>query len=250
MISFIIPIYNTKVELLKRCFTSILKLKNLEYEVLLIDDGSEKFVEEFCKDFIKDYSNFYFFRKENEGVSQARNLGIRLAKGEYIFFIDSDDTIVAENLDNLKLKKDIDLILFDFELIEKEKKVEIKVLDRINKKNINLQDIVSEFLINSNLNTPWAKIYRKQFLLKNNIIFNREIVIGEDLNFNLDYLMCNPKISYEKKVVYNYYREEISRKNRLLKYKEKLIENHSFLEKKKLNILNKLDLEFKEKNFL
>lgn len=249
MISFIIPIYNTKVELLKRCFTSILKLKNLEYEVLLIDDGSEKFVEEFCKDFIKDYSNFYFFRKENEGVSQARNLGIRLAKGEYIFFIDSDDTIVAENLDNLKLKKDIDLILFDFELIEKEKKVEIKVLDRINKKNINLQDIVSEFLINSNLNTPWAKIYRKQFLLKNNIIFNREIVIGEDLNFNLDYLMCNPKISYEKKVVYNYYREEISRKNRLLKYKEKLIENHSFLEKKKLNILNKLDLEFKEKKF-
>ena len=122
MISFIIPIYNTKLELLKRCFSSILELKHLKYEVLLIDDGSEKFIEEFCKDFIKDYSNFYFFRKENEGVSRARNLGIKLAKGNYVFFIDSDDTIVAESLDSLKLEKDTDLVLFDFELIEKEKK--------------------------------------------------------------------------------------------------------------------------------
>ncbi|MFR4903728.1 MAG: glycosyltransferase family 2 protein [Fusobacterium sp.] len=249
MISFIIPIYNTKLELLKRCFSSILELKHLKYEVLLIDDGSEKFIEEFCKDFIKDYSNFYFFRKENEGVSRARNLGIKLAKGNYVFFIDSDDTIVAESLDSLKLEKDTDLVLFDFELIEKEKKKEIKVLDIINKKNFNLKDIVLEFLINSDLNAPWAKIYHRQFLLKNHIIFNKEIVTGEDLNFNLDCLMCNPKIIYEKKVVYNYYREEISSRNRLLKYKERLIGNYNYLEKKKLKILSKLDLDFQEKIF-
>lgn len=249
MISFIIPIYNTKLELLERCFNSISELKKIKYEVLLIDDGSETYIEEFCNKYIKNFSNFYYFKKNNEGVSRARNLGIEMAKGDYIFFVDSDDTIIAENLDNLKLEKDIDLVLFDFELIEKEKKIEIKVLDRINKKKFNLKDIVLEFLINSDLNAPWAKIYHRQFLLENHIIFNKEIVTGEDLNFNLDCLMCNPKIIYEKKVVYNYYREEISSKNRLLKYKERLIENYNFLEKKKLNILNKLDLEFKEKNF-
>lgn len=249
MISFIIPIYNTKLELLKRCFTSILELKHLKYEVLLIDDGSEKFIKEFCEEFIKNYPDFYFFRKENEGVSQARNLGIKLAKGEYIFFIDSDDTIVAKNLDRLELKKDIDLVLFDFQLVEKEKQLRIKSLDNIDKKKLNSKTIVLEFLINSNLNAPWAKIYSRKFLLKNSIFFDKNIVTGEDLNFNLDCLMCNPKIIYEKKIVYNYYREEISSKNRLLKYKEKLVENYSFLKIKKINILNKLDLKFQEKIF-
>lgn len=248
MISFIIPIYNTKLELLKRCFTSILELKHLKYEVLLIDDGSEKFIREFCEKFIKNYPDFYFFRKENEGVSQARNLGIKLAKGEYIFFIDSDDTIVAKNLDDLKLEKDIDLFLFDYELIEKKIKLEVQILKN-DEGNINLKEFILNSLVDDKFNTPCAKLYSKKILIKNKLFFNNKLVTGEDLNFNLDFLMNNPKIIYKKKIVYSYHREEISSKNRLLKYKEKLIENYNFLEMKKLNILDKLDLKFQEKNF-
>ncbi|MFR8989575.1 MAG: glycosyltransferase family 2 protein [Fusobacterium sp.] len=243
MISFIIPIYNTKIELLERCFNSILKLTNLEYEVLLIDDGSKSFVEEFCKKFIKNYSNFIFFKKENEGVSQARNLGIKLAKGDFIFFIDSDDTIVAKNLENLKIKKKVDLVLFDFKLIEKNKKLDIQVLkDSENSIELNPQKVLLGALVNRNLNSSWAKLYSRDFLLKNNIFFNSQLVTGEDLNFNLNFLNYNPVVIYKKIIVYNYYREEESSKNRLLKYKEKQIENCNYLEKTKLEILKQMNL--------
>lgn len=92
LISVIVPIYNSSSTLLKT-LTSIKDQSYKNLEVLLIDDGSLDETPIICKNIQKIDKRFQYIRKENGGVSSARNLGLNLSKGSYISFIDADDTI-------------------------------------------------------------------------------------------------------------------------------------------------------------
>ncbi|MCC4346850.1 glycosyltransferase family 2 protein [Limosilactobacillus reuteri] len=91
-VSIIVPIYNVQ-NWLQRCLNSILKQSFIDFEVLLIDDGSSDGSDIICKRFVKIDQRFKYFRKENGGLSDARNYGIENASGSYLIFIDSDDYI-------------------------------------------------------------------------------------------------------------------------------------------------------------
>ena len=115
-ISFIIPYYNLPVMMLRECLDSILSLplQPGECEIIIVDDGSEYSVEAELQIYA---DRIQYIRKENEGVSMARNLGLQMAKGEYIQFVDADDKLINKHyIHCVKLlrEKNADMLLFDF----------------------------------------------------------------------------------------------------------------------------------------
>ena len=100
MISVIIPVYNVE-KYLEECLDSVLRQSYQDFEVLLIDDGSKDGSGKICDAYASKDSRFSVIHKENGGVSSARNLGLKKAKGEYIAFVDSDDIIADDYLEKL-----------------------------------------------------------------------------------------------------------------------------------------------------
>lgn len=181
-ISAIVPVYN-KVEHIKRCLDSIRNQEYSDFEVIVIDDGSndgsENIIEEFSK-----YENFHIIHSENGGVSSARNIGIQLARKSHLVFVDADDFLSK----NFFLKLDL----------ERNNDDRITVISGFNvgeKKNIPQARIFSQNEIINNyanlsffLNTPYAKLFNTHLIKVNNLFFDEEMNYGEDLEFNLRYL--------------------------------------------------------------
>lgn len=101
--SIIIPVYNTE-KYLKRCFDSVINQTYNDYEVIVINDGST----DNSMDVIKEYPDFKVINQKNQGLSEARNNGIKVSEGDYLIFLDSDDYIHEKLLETLnkKLKKE------------------------------------------------------------------------------------------------------------------------------------------------
>ena len=97
-LSIIVPVYNVE-KYLEECLDSILKIKNINYEVLIINDGSPDNSQKIIDEYYKKDSRIKFFIKENGGLSSARNYGLERAQGEYIWFVDSDDLVVASEFE-------------------------------------------------------------------------------------------------------------------------------------------------------
>ena len=92
VISVIVPIYNVE-DYLDRCVDSIINQTYSNLEIILVDDGSPDNCPKMCDDYAKKDSRIKVVHKENGGLSDARNAGMKVATGEYISFIDSDDWI-------------------------------------------------------------------------------------------------------------------------------------------------------------
>ena len=104
LVSVIVPVY--KVENVSHyCIDSILNQTFMDFELILIDDGSPDNSGKICDEYAKIDSRVKVVHKENEGVSAARNAGLELAKGKYICFVDSDDYIQRDYLERLILAK-------------------------------------------------------------------------------------------------------------------------------------------------
>ena len=112
MVSIIIQIYKSE-KYLRRCLDSILCQTYKEYEIILIVGGSPDNSIDICKEYSAKYQNIRYYEKENGGVSSARNLGLKYAKGEYITFIDSDDFVSETYLSHL-FSKETDLSVCGF----------------------------------------------------------------------------------------------------------------------------------------
>lgn len=114
-ISIIIPVYNVEKYIIK-CLKSVKRQSFDNFECLIIDDGSKDNSIELAEKYIKDDNRFKIYHKENGGLSDARNYGINLSKGEYLFFLDSDDyiadTLLADAYQMAK-KYDSDIVCFD-----------------------------------------------------------------------------------------------------------------------------------------
>ena len=98
-VSVIIPVYNTDIRKIKRCLHSVEQLmKHTEYamECIIIDDGSDDYIERFFQNKIINNKKYIYVKKNNGGVSTARNTGIEKANGKYILFVDADDALFPE----------------------------------------------------------------------------------------------------------------------------------------------------------
>ena len=122
LLTVVIPVYNVE-KYLKRCVESVLVQGWHNYDILLVDDGSTDRSPQICDDYVKVYDFISVIHKENGGLSEARNTGISQAKGEYVYFPDSDDWLepdafmaLAEVLESQKF----DIISFNREFVKGE----------------------------------------------------------------------------------------------------------------------------------
>lgn len=119
MISIVVPVYNVE-KYLDRCIESLTKQTYRDIEIILIDDGSSDASAKICDQWKEKDQRIRVVHKENGGVSSARNLGLDMMKGEYLFFIDADDWLDENCLSELYgyMQEDIDIVNCDFEIVE------------------------------------------------------------------------------------------------------------------------------------
>lgn len=207
MISIVIPVYQCKNKI-SQLVEDLLKQTYQDYEVLLVDDGSLDDTGKRCQEYAEKDSRFHAVLKEHQGVSETRNAGISLAKGEYIAFVDSDDRIEPDYLEQLHNNiNGYDLIISTFDRWFYQKNNRIKIVKNIelNAKidmGINFSDYFSELYVSTLLGTPCCKLFRADIIKTHQIQFRKDIYIGEDFIFNFDYLSkcnkirCIPYIGY------------------------------------------------------
>lgn len=141
-ISIIIPTYNSAIYL-NRCIKSILNQTYKNIEIIIVDDGSNDETENFVKENYYDLKNVKYIKQHNSGVSVARNKGIKIANGKFIFFIDADDTIDKFAIENLIKEYDDTCLIGLNHCICKGKKV---VKRKYKKKYMILKNFSNQFL--------------------------------------------------------------------------------------------------------
>jgi len=187
-ISIIVPIYNAE-KYLKKCLDSLVNQTKKELEIILINDGSTDNSEKIIKQY--DDTRIKYFKNKNQGIGKTRNFGIEKASGEYIMFIDSDDYMDLNTCSIMyeKATKDkLDIVICDFyKEFENGKVLEVKTPDFKDSSLKNNPDIISEYL------SPWAKIYNRELIIKNDIRFVEDLKY-EDAPFVVMALCCAKKI--------------------------------------------------------
>lgn len=206
LISIIVPIYNVE-DYLERCLASISKQTYKNLEIILIDDGSTDKSAEICDRFAEKDQRIVVVHKENEGVSAARNLGMRMAKGEYIGFIDSDDYIdlnMYETLYTAIENKNADLAVCGFEQVRINGQTQVNdAHENIDwsKKNI-IANYFTQGIIKEIMYAPVNKLYRKSML--SDLYFNTKYRMGEDILFVFECVERMNKMVYVQGAFYHY----------------------------------------------
>lgn len=190
LVSVIVPVYNVE-KYLGRCIESILKQTYKNIELILINDGSDDNSLEICNKFSDTDKRIRVIDKENTGVSSTRNLGIELAKGRYLCFIDSDDYVENTYIEKLVCNVCENTVTFCGYFIDTYKD-NGDVLSTIRKYQENGSTAVKANLADvfhqGFLSVIWNKMYDVEILRKNEIKFDKKLSLGEDLLFNLEYL--------------------------------------------------------------
>lgn len=214
--SIIVPIYNTG-KYLHNCLNSIIKQTVNDFEVILIDDGSTDESYSICDEFARKDKRFKVIHKKNEGVSAARNIGLEISQGEWICFVDSDDEVEPEWLENFEhnIKKDTDIVIQGASVIEDNATREIQFPNKIYSKN-NIADLISYWQrIEPDMGSLWTKAIRSSIVKKNNILFNTDLKHYEDwVFFTYCLLYIRNVVTINKKgYIYNHCNSTLTRKN-------------------------------------
>lgn len=170
-VSVIVPVYNGK-NFIERCMNSVLKQTYKNVELIMVNDGSKDESLSIMKELSKGKENIIIVDQKNGGVSSARNNGLSKASGKFVTFVDVDDALKENAILNMvnSLKKDTDIVIGGLEIRNND-----KVISRVIPEDnawARLKYTSTQF-----------KLYKKEFLIKNNIIFEKKFDIGEDMLF-------------------------------------------------------------------
>ena len=206
-ISVIIPLYN-KQTYLERLFDSISSQVLTDFEVILIDDGSTDESGQMADIFSAKNPHVYVQHTENNGVSHARNLGLSQAQGEYITFIDADDTVAPDYLSNLykkKKKENADLVISGVTKTNSRGAVIDEIRPPYTGKT-SFEHIKHDFAKMQNDTGIYGTCVGKIFLrsLCDGIWFDEEISLAEDLDFYIRLLHRVQSIYFDDKCLYYY----------------------------------------------
>lgn len=204
-VSVIIPVFNAE-KYLSKCIDSVLSQTCPELELILVNDGSTDRSEEIINTYIHD-DRVLYLKQENKGVSAARNLGLSYASGEYIVFVDSDDYLASDSLDmRIEKAKTTDLLISNYYRVKdagvKEKEEYIK-----EEKNISVVDALRTISPKSTIGYQgylWNKVFRREIIKKNGILFDSSVAYGEDRLFIGQYITYCNNISLDTEAVYCY----------------------------------------------
>ncbi len=213
LISIVIPIYNAE-KYLEECLNSIKNQTYKNFEVIMVNDGSKDDSETICMNFLRSDSRFRYLKKENVGVSSARNVGLDNVEGDYITFIDADDWVDENYLDLLITtveKNHSDIVVSSYKQFNnidvfylRAYSLQEKYL--LNFEKMNRDDFLTIFpkLMSANVcfNNAVAKLFRKE--LVNDLRFDTSIKYGEDLDFYFRLYLNVDSISYVDEPTYVY----------------------------------------------
>lgn len=272
-ISVVVPVYNGE-RYLRECIESILSQNFDNFEIVLVDDGSKDNSGIICDEYAQNHENIHVFHKKNEGINKTREFGVNVSKGEWISFVDQDDTLQKNALSELWEKH------FDTDIV-------IGFPDTPTHKKVLTLEECRENAITAKLfpPTPWAKLYRKSILTCEVFDFPRGIDGEEDMimnirlifkiirpphfvfkkvyNFrrNLNSVSHKKKASLEHEVLFDRVRKESIPSNEICKYMHAIINSRlngltgvaysypKILCNKKLEYLTQLRKDIKEFNY-
>lgn len=240
LISVIMPVYKTEESHLRKAIESIINQSYRELEIVLVDDGSPDQCGTICDTYAETDNRVQVIHKENGGVSSARNCGLETVTGDYIFFVDSDDTLRKDVIEVLLLtakntNSDISVCSCRH-MKKKDQNKEIEDCDSAQRclKTVEQAEAMRNLSYNLQVyeelepTAVWGKLYKKSVI--QNLRFNENMNIGEDFVFNY-FAICNSKIvTYCNLKLYDYNFVENSLMNNKV-YSPKLMQSFEELVK-------------------
>lgn len=198
-VSVIVPIYNTE-KFLKKCIDSIVNQTLEEIEIILINDGSTDNSYIICDEYSKKYpQKIKYINNKNIGCSATRNLGINLAKGEYIAFVDSDDYInknMYKEMYEKAKKEDLDIVICGINYLTQKAYLIKKSIPQ------NIKSKIDYLSHENRIANPVNKLIKKKII--KNTLFPKNIHYAEDIVFCFKIILKTNKIGHIEKVYYNY----------------------------------------------
>lgn len=223
-ISVIVPVYNTK-KYLKKCLNSIINQTFRDIEIIIIDDGSTDGSLEIIQEYQEQYDNIRFFETKNIGSGSARNVGIRNSKADYITFIDSDDVVetnMLQELYNETRYSNSDMVFSKYQKVDEYSGKFDKPLPLTYTK-----DEILKNLITFKLPSVMCRIlYNKKLFFNNNLFFIEKNIYNEDTHLLFRLVHKAESISFIDKVFYYWLTREGSKTNSV---SEKHIEDITFV---------------------
>lgn len=209
LFSIIIAAYNSENYIAKTLDSIIAQTFN-NYEIIIINDGSTDNTATICNSFVEKYNFIKLINKKNEGVAIARNIGLKIAKGNYIIFIDSDDIIFTSSLNKIHkilTSCDIDFLKYEYITInEYGNKLyqNYTILQRKPYRNkvMNVKDFISDVMLDEYF--LCMHIFKKNIIDKFNIKFLEGCSINEDTLFIVQYLIHCKRCYYLPNIIYGY----------------------------------------------
>lgn len=250
-VSIVVPVYNTEMYL-GEMLDSLLEQNFSAYEIILVDDGSTDNSGKICDDYALIDDRIQVYHKANEGISATRNFGLSKAYGEFVLFVDSDDIVVPEYIENLvKAIDDCDAVACGYYCFN-EGNTDISLKNTsIEKTYVGHNQIVEAYdkeELKKYFYTPWAILFRRSSI---HGTFNENLEVAEDIVFNLNFLKDARKIKLINFCGYGLRKRSDStttvidkRYSRLYEHDYRIILDAIFLAKKEMGIEQvKLDQE-------
>ena len=199
--SIIVPIYKVE-EYLDRCVKSLLGQTYRNIEIILVDDGSPDRCPEKCEQYSQQDNRVIVIHKKNGGLSDARNSGLRIATGDYIIFVDSDDYIELDTCEKLiPFTENMPHIIVADAIVEGGNQDLTHII------NVEMmrgeQYLLKSYRANKAPMAAWLNIYNREFLLHNDLWFKKGI-LHEDEQFTPRALLKSEKVVVSNKLFYHY----------------------------------------------
>lgn len=211
-VSIIIAAYNIQ-EYINRCLDSIVNQTLKDIEIIVVNDGSTDCTKNIIENYLREDDRIILVNQDNKGLIEARKSGLKLAKGEYILFIDGDDWLELDSLEILykqSINLNTDITLYNYKSVnDKEVLSKSESYEKDNIYEIENDPIRSLFL-NQIEPSIWSKFIKRNYIIENNIEFPSNISFAEDIATVSSLLMNNPKIGFVDNYLYNYYQRTSS----------------------------------------
>ena len=246
-VSVIVPVYKVE-QYISKCLDSLVNQTLEDMEIIVVNDGSPDNSEKIIKDYAKKYKNIKYLKKENGGLSSARNFGLKHATGEYIGFVDSDDYVdkrMYQMMYEKAIEASADLVVCDLNYVYEDK--EEKAYSNIKTDTTDIKSIM-----NNIYPAAWNKLYKKE--LFDNEVYFKEGVWYEDVEFIYRLLPYVNKIG----VVHEHFYKYIQRENSIIRTIDKRLYNYidnwngilEFYKKRDLYISYEKELEYSYVRYL
>ncbi len=226
-VSVIIPVYNVE-DYLEKCLDSIIYQTLEDMEIICINDESTDSSLEILNEYAKRDSRIIIKSQENQGLSGARNHGIRVATGEYYYFIDSDDWIELDALEKLydhAKRNDSDIVFFNSIEHLKENKTRNRIYlptDDEDYNNFVFDYTYNKRLVMNNKFVVWTKFFKASLIKDNDLIFHFRLF--EDVAFHVETLFLAQRVSYLPEILHHYNRlNQDSLQNKQTDYNKRLM---------------------------